>query len=148
VVDQFEELFTLARKLSFGQKEKLVEKWGPYVDALLAAARSEGEHPVHVLIALRADFYSQCWDHATLTAQMGANQYTVRRANAKRLGEVIEKPLALAGAKAQTGLVDAILSDVGDEPGNLRCWSMPCPSYGTSEKGPRLPTTPTTKSAG
>ena len=50
---------------------------------------------------------------------MGTNQYNVRRASADRLREVIEKPLALAGAKAQSGLVDAILSDVGDEPGNL-----------------------------
>ncbi len=89
------------------------------MDSLFSAARFETERPVHVLITLRADFYSHCWEHPELTRRMGTNQYNVRRASADRLREVIEKPLALAGAKAQPGLVDAILSDVGDEPGNL-----------------------------
>jgi Protein of unknown function (DUF1566) len=96
-----------------------VEVRRPYVDALLAAARSEGERPVHVLITLRADFYRPCFDHTVLIKRMGANLYNVPRASAERLREVIEKPLALAGAEAQPGLVDAILADVGDEPGNL-----------------------------
>ena len=89
------------------------------MDSLFSAARFKTERPVHVLITLRADFYSHCWEHPELTRRMGTNQYNVRRASADRLREVIEKPLALAGAKAQPGLVDAILSDVGDEPGNL-----------------------------
>jgi hypothetical protein len=37
----------------------------------------------------------------------------------EQLREVIEKPLALAGAEAQDGLVDDLLDDVGEEPGNL-----------------------------
>ena len=85
VVDQFEELFTLAGKPDPGQKERLGEKWRPYVDSLFFAVRSQSERPVHVLIILRADFYSYCWHHARLTKQLGANQYTVRRNGAKQL---------------------------------------------------------------
>ncbi|HEY4932761.1 MAG TPA: DUF1566 domain-containing protein [Terriglobales bacterium] len=95
------------------------EKRRAYVDSLFYAAKSETSRPVHVLITLRADFYSHCWDHPELIRRMSANQYNVRRASAERLRDVIEKPLALAGAKAQPGLVDDILSDAGDEPGNL-----------------------------
>jgi hypothetical protein len=119
VVDQFEELFTLARKADPVQKERPVDKWGPYVDTLFAAARSQGERPVHVLITLRADFYRPCFDHALLTKRIGANLYNVPRASRERLRQVIERPLALAAAEAEPGLVDAILEDVGDEPGNL-----------------------------
>jgi hypothetical protein len=110
VVDQFEELFTLTGELEYTRR---------FIDSLFAAARLETERPVHVLVTLRADFYSHCWEHSELTARMGVNQYNVRRASTERLREVIEKPLALAGANPELGLVDAILNEVGNEPGNL-----------------------------
>ena len=119
VVDQFEELFTSAPRLDDRTKTAEAERRRAYVDSLFYAAKSETLRPVHVLITLRADFYSYCWEHPELTKRMSTNQYNVRRASAERLRDVIEKPLALAGAKAQPGLVDAILSDAGDEPGNL-----------------------------
>jgi len=119
VVDQFEELFTSAARLDDRTRKAEAEKRRAYIDSLFYAASSETSRPVHVLITLRADFYSYCWEHPELTKRMSANQYNVRRASAERLRDVIEKPLALAGAKAQPGLVDDILSDAGDEPGNL-----------------------------
>ena len=63
--------------------------------------------------------YSQCWQHEALLRRMGDNQYLVRRIGHEQLREVIEKPLALAGGEAEPGLVDALLHDAGDEPGNL-----------------------------
>ena len=110
VVDQFEELFTLTSN---------EEERRRFIDSLFHAARSETTRPVHVLITLRADFYSHCWQHSRLRKRLPANQYNVGKMDLSQLQEVIEKPLALAGARAETGLVDAILSDVGDEPGNL-----------------------------
>ena len=62
----------------------------------------KAERPVHVLITLRADFYSSLLGPCQAHGRMGANQYNVRRASSERLREVIEKPLALAGAKAQS----------------------------------------------
>ena len=119
VVDQFEELFTFTRAVDAEKERQAKEKRMAYVDALLGAARLESERPAHVVITLRADFYSHCWEHSQLTARLAANQYNVRRANRERLREAIEKPLAIAGASAEAFLVDEILDDVGDAPGNL-----------------------------
>lgn len=119
VVDQFEELFTLNRGLDAETEKRQKEKRRAYLDSLFAAARLQTERPVHVLITLRADFYSHCWEHDELTSRMGKNQYNVQRVSAEHLRDAIEKPLALAGAKAQPGLVDALLNDVGDKSSNL-----------------------------
>jgi WD40 repeat protein len=110
VVDQFEEVFTLTPRL----EDRLC-----FIDALLAAPRIDTDRPVHVLIVLRADFYSQCWQHRELPNRIAVNLYPVRRVGRDQLRAIIEKPLELAGAGAEPGLVDAILKDVGDEPGNL-----------------------------
>ena len=50
---------------------------------------------------------------------MSANQYAVQRMSREQLREVIEKPLVLAGAKPDPDLVETILEDAGDAPGNL-----------------------------
>jgi Novel STAND NTPase 1/TIR domain/Protein of unknown function (DUF1566) len=110
VIDQFEELFTLTEE---------IENRRRFIDSLFKAAQSGGERPVHVLITLRADFYSHCWQHPELLKRTAANQYNVGRLSPEGLRQVIEKPLALAGATAELGLVEGILNDLGDEPGNL-----------------------------
>jgi hypothetical protein len=110
VVDQFEELFTLTRSA----EERL-----RYVGSILSAADVDTEQAVHVVIILRADFYSQCFEYPELRARIVANQYNLQQISGERLREVIEKPIALVGAKLEPGLVDTILSDLGDEPGNL-----------------------------
>ncbi len=110
VVDQFEELFTIAKDSS---------ERNLFVDALLEAAREHTEHPVHVVLVLRADFYSHCWEFPRLWQRLAVNQVAVRRMHRQQLRDAIEKPLALIGATAEPGLIDAILSDVGEEPGNL-----------------------------
>ena len=110
VVDQFEELFTLTGN---------VDERRRFIDSLFCAARSETERPVHIVITLRADFYSHCWQHPDLPKRIAGNQYAVRRVGIEQLREVIEKPLALVGGGAEPGLIDDILNDVGDEPGHL-----------------------------
>ncbi|HLE84462.1 MAG TPA: WD40 repeat domain-containing protein, partial [Thermoanaerobaculia bacterium] len=54
-----------------------------------------------------------------LPSRIAANQFAVERMAADQLREVIEKPLALAGVEPEPGLVDELLEDAGDEPGNL-----------------------------
>src|SRR6266481_984704 len=78
VADQFEETFTLTASKETRDR---------YIDLLLAAARPHGPVPVHLVLALRADFYANC--------------------------------LELAAAQAEPGLIDALLEDAGEEPGNL-----------------------------
>lgn len=110
IVDQFEELFTLTEHEDVRRR---------FIDCLLTALASTGDRPIQTLIALRADFYSRCWEHPELLQQIAANQYPLRPIARDQLREVIEKPLALAGAKLEPGLAMAILDDVGDGPGNL-----------------------------
>ena len=119
VVDQFEELFTIGKEGDRPDVKGLAGEQKRFIDSLLAAAQSGGDRPVHVVVTLRADFYSHCWRHEDLPSRIAASQYAVQRIRAGRLEEVVEKPLALAGATAETGLVRRILDDAGDSPGSL-----------------------------
>ena len=58
VADQFEELFTLTTDQATRER---------YIDALLAASGLDGPVPVHVVLVLRADFYSYCLEHPDLS---------------------------------------------------------------------------------
>ncbi len=110
LVDQFEEIFTLTNDRRTRDS---------YIDALLAAARLDGAVPVHVVLAVRADFYPECMEHAALSRCMAANQYNVGRMSHEQLRESIEKRLQLASSHAEAGLIDSLLEDAGAEPGNL-----------------------------
>jgi WD40 repeat protein len=110
VVDQFEEIFTLCSDKS----ERL-----RYIDTLLDVARSHSASPVHVIIVIRADFYSYCWQHGELIRRINANQYATPRMTRLQLCEAIEKPAALAGVSIETGLLEILLDDAADEPGSL-----------------------------
>jgi WD40 repeat protein/energy-coupling factor transporter ATP-binding protein EcfA2 len=110
VVDQFEELFTLVEKKATRDL---------YIELLLAAARLDTAVPVHLVLALRADFYANCLDHPQLSTAIAANLYNVPRISPEQLRETIENRLALAAARAEPGLMDSLLADVGTEPGNL-----------------------------
>jgi WD40 repeat protein len=107
VVDQFEELFTLIADRNLHAK---------YVELLMAASRRPG---VHLVLSLRADFYSHCLEHKELSQSLEANQYNVPRIEPAQLHETIEKRLALAAARTEAGLIAALLTDVGSEPGDL-----------------------------
>src|SRR5262249_32925064 len=104
VVDQFEELFTLTSKRETRDR---------YIDSLIAASNPGGAVVVHVLLALRADFYAQCLEHPELGRRMGINQYNVPRMSREQLRECIERRLQLASASAEPGLIDSLLEEVG-----------------------------------
>ena len=110
VVDQFEELFTL------NTTRKIREQ---YIDALITASRWDGSVPVHLVLVLRADFYSHCLEHPCLSRCLENNLYNVPYMTDDQLREAIERRLALACADMECTLIDALLSDVGSEPGNV-----------------------------
>src|SRR5579872_139414 len=110
VVDQFEELFTLTADHDVRER---------YINALLATSQWEGPIPVYLVLVLRADFYSRCLQHPGLSRCLENNLYNVPRMTADQLRMAIEKRLALAGGHAEGGLIDAVLTDVGTEPGDL-----------------------------
>jgi WD40 repeat protein/DNA-binding winged helix-turn-helix (wHTH) protein len=110
VADQFEEIFALTASPQIRER---------YIDALLATSRWDGSVPVHLVLILRADFYSHCLEHSNLSDCLELNVYNVPRMTHEQLRESIEERLTLAGAHAESGLIDSLLEDVGAEPGNL-----------------------------
>ncbi len=110
VADQFEEIFTLTADPQARDR---------YIDALLAASQMDRAVPVHLVLALRADFYGHCLEHAGLSRCLETNLYNVPRMTREQLRETVEKRLDLAAARAESGLIDSLLEDVGAEPGNL-----------------------------
>jgi hypothetical protein len=90
-----------------------------FIDSLLAAASGDGPVRVRLVLGLRADFYGHCLEHRKRSACLDTNLYTVPLMSAPQLREAIQNRLALAAARAEGGLIDALLADVGAEPGNL-----------------------------
>jgi len=110
VVDQFEELFT-ARQDEAERKA--------FVDNLLHAAASETEGFTIVVIALRADFYHHCAQYPNLFTALEKHQANISKMSLNELRSAIEEPARLNGWEFESGLVDLILRDVGEEPGAL-----------------------------
>jgi WD40 repeat protein/DNA-binding SARP family transcriptional activator len=113
VVDQFEELYTLCPEQ---------ERQRRFVEALLAAVQAgsgQRRSPIVLLLTLRADFMGQALAHRPLADALQDSSMLLGPMNREELRAAIEKPAGLQGAAFETGLVERILDDVGEEPGNL-----------------------------
>lgn len=108
VVDQFEELFTVC-------PEPEVRR--AFMDSLLAGVRA-GPH-LHIVLTLRADFLGQAFSHRPLADALQDATLILGPMTRAELGRAIKEPARKQGVKFQSGLVERILEDVGDEPGNL-----------------------------
>ena len=108
VVDQFEELFTLCQDPF--EREAFAENIIAATDAGLST---------RVVIALRADFYAQCAQYPTLREAVAQHQEYVGALGASELRQAIEGPAAHGNWEIESGLVELLLRDVGDEPGSL-----------------------------
>jgi len=107
VIDQFEELFTLAKDDAINQT---------FVATLLAAR----SHPaLRVVIIVRADFYHRLAQFADLPAAVAERQIYLTAMTPAQLAEVILQPLQQHSWRIQAGLAESILDDVGHEPGSL-----------------------------
>lgn len=107
VVDQFEELFTLSSEPSRR----------PFVESLLTAA---SELPVNLAVALRADFYDRAISLSrALSDHLERSQINLGPMGRDELSRAIRIPADRVGLTFEQGLVDRILDDVGEEPGNL-----------------------------
>jgi DNA-binding SARP family transcriptional activator/WD40 repeat protein len=108
-VDQLEELFTLC--------EQEGEQAG-FLEQLVAAAR-DPERRALVVVALRADFYGRLASHPRFAGLVSRSHVLVGPMDRAELARAIEQPAARAGLELETGLVDALVSDVAGEPGGL-----------------------------
>jgi WD40 repeat protein len=107
IVDQLEELFTLTP-----QQERSV-----FIQELISSLAVKG---IVLVPTLRADFYGQAIEsNRQLSDLLGQEQVTLGRLNSKELHRVVVDPAHLAKLDFDPGLPELLLSDAGNEPGNL-----------------------------
>jgi WD40 repeat protein len=109
VVDQFEEVFTLARAgADAGQQA--------FLAALSAAATQpagpRGEPAAVVVVAVRGDYWARCAAHAGLARLMQDGLFVVGPMTGPELHEAITGPATAAGLRVDANLADVILSDL------------------------------------
>ena len=109
VVDQFEEVFTACHD---------ADERDAFVAALERAATDSNDESA-VVLAIRADFYGRCAAYPVLSRLLGANHVLVGPMRPHELRRAIELPAERAGLHVEPELVDALVADVGDEPGAL-----------------------------
>ena len=107
VVDQFEELATLTPK-----DDRL-----PFLSRLLAATGADSK--ITVLLTLRADYYSAIYLDPRLSDGVQRGLVNVGAMTRDERRAVIEGPARRVELEFEPGLVNRLLDDVGDEPGNL-----------------------------
>jgi WD40 repeat protein len=109
VVDQLEELFTLA---SAGER-----------DAFLAALRElRAEHRCAVIVTLRADFFGALMESPLWPERRGRDQLLrieVSPLRGQALRDAIEAPARDAGVMVEPELIERLLADAASEPGIL-----------------------------
>lgn len=115
VVDQFEELFTFerARRHQDGGAEASL-----FVQSLLEAGDAYGGR-LYVVITMRSDYLGQCARFAGLPEALNRGQYAIPHLTREQRREAIEKPALLAGVRIKPALIQRLLNDLGDDPGQL-----------------------------
>jgi class 3 adenylate cyclase/WD40 repeat protein len=105
VVDQFEEVFNSTRDEA--ERARFVEVLTTDREAL------------KVVLAVRADHYGHCAAYPPLAQLVGGSSVLVGALSSAELAAVIEHPANRVGLRVEPELTQALLADVGDEPGTL-----------------------------
>jgi WD40 repeat protein/class 3 adenylate cyclase len=105
VIDQFEEIFTATQD----EKER-----SAFIDLI-----TEPRDGLKVVVAVRADHYERCAAYPRFAALLGANQVLVGPLATPDITAIIRHPAERVGLRVEPELVEAIITDVGTEPGGL-----------------------------
>jgi len=115
VVDQFEEIFRYRKDRAEGPEQS-----ARFVRLLLEATEEKEKWSrIYVLLTMRSDFLGECAEFHDLPQAMNQCQYLVPRMTRDERRDAIEKPARAAGAEIEAILVDRLLSDAGDDAGQL-----------------------------
>jgi hypothetical protein len=107
VADQWEELYTLTA--DGGLRRRVI-------DELLEATTAS---PLTVVLTLRGDFVGHALAYRPLADRLQGAQVNLGPMVREELRQAIEQPAKKVELHFEPGLVDRILQDAGDEPGNL-----------------------------
>ncbi|HEX4248360.1 MAG TPA: hypothetical protein VH008_10885, partial [Pseudonocardia sp.] len=111
VVDQFEEVFTLAEE---AERQRFVD-----VLRTISEDSPSGPAPAVVVFGMRSDFSHRCFDHPALLDALQHRDRLLHGMTIAQLTEAIERPAEAAGVSVESALVQLLLQDAGllDEDG-------------------------------
>ncbi|MEU8278500.1 hypothetical protein AB0C08_29795 [Microbispora bryophytorum] len=126
VVDQFEELFTLASDEHAGEAETFVAALeamttgarsgaGPVASALPGRAAGEqagSPAPGVVVVAMRGDFVERCAAHPVLERALQERMFVLGPMSERELQRAITGPAAAAGVSVEDGLAEQVVREL------------------------------------
>ena len=136
VVDQLEELFTLAADESERRE---------FIDWLWQLSRGDesGVPQALVVCGLRADFYAECANYPQLRDALATSQVFIGPMTQAELRQAIRFPALAAGLRVEDGLVELLLRDLGgdrsSDAGNYLAVGEPTGRRGRDYDAGRLP---------
>ncbi len=124
VVDQFEEVFTTIPD---------VEEQAAFIGRLVdLAGAPEGSI---VVLTIRADYVGHCAPHPDLARLIASNLVLVGPMTPDETRRAIELPARHAGLRVESALTDALVEEVGEEPGALPLLSTALVELWTARDG-------------
>ena len=108
VIDQFEELFTLADP----------EARDRFLDALTTLV-TDNQSTTRVVVTIRADYFDQPLRHAELGTILRTATVPVGAPTIDELRLIVERPAAAVGVGFEAGVADRIVAEVEGQPGAL-----------------------------
>ena len=108
IVDQFEELFTLA------EPDVAIR----FSEVIVTAIR-DPETPLRVVATLRADYYDKPMSMPTLAGVFSDSVVSVKPMTPQEIENAVVEPAAAAGVKVEPALLAQLIADMGNEPGAL-----------------------------
>jgi DNA-binding SARP family transcriptional activator/basic membrane lipoprotein Med (substrate-binding protein (PBP1-ABC) superfamily) len=108
IVDQFEELFTLA------EADDAIR----FAEVIVAAIR-DPETPLRVVATLRADYYDKPLSIPALAGVFSDSVVSVKPMTPQEIEHAVVEPAGAAGVKVEPALLAQLVADMGNEPGAL-----------------------------
>lgn len=102
VIDQFEELFTTCQDEH--EREAFL--------AELTRHTTAADHPIGVVIALRADFYAHCLNYPVLQDSLEHRSYLLGPMRLDELAQALSGPADRAGLKLEPGLEELVITEL------------------------------------
>jgi WD40 repeat protein len=131
IADQFEEVYTLCTD------ELIRHRFLDLLELSIKTPHFQSSSPMVLVSTMRADFLGNALAYRPF-ADLFGNDIKIGSMNREELRAVIEKPPAKLEVTFQDGLVECILDDVKDEPGNLPLLELALTSLWEKRKGKQL----------
>ncbi|MEG4595347.1 caspase family protein [Microcoleus sp. F8_C2] len=128
VIDQFEELITLSRKVQPNPQSDTPEEWQQFLQ-LLETTLAANLPQLRIIVTLRSDFEPRFLNSEALKSYWTRARFPVRAMRSDELRQAIEGPASeMALYFEPANLVDRLIDEVGQMPG-----ALPLLSFALSE---------------